>query len=732
VENLPRIEGPILRVAIHTPVDRLFDYLSPADWADPRPGYRVAVPFGRTRRTGIVVTVAARSDIEPERLRQAELIADDMPLLDPPLLELMGWAADYYQHAAGEVMLSAIPVAARKGAALPGAEPRWHRASGTEEDSPPRRAPVQSKILALLSEHGTAGREQLSAAGPGWLRAVRALEDYGLVRQAATSPSVSREFRLREKPPELTPHQALAVDAFDGAHWSATLVDGITGSGKTEVYLRMIEQTLQNQKQSLVLVPEIGLTPQLVARIQDRFDVPVAVLHSGLTDTQRFAAWTEAHSARARIIVGTRSAIFAPLPEPGLIIVDEEHDTSYKQQEGFRYSARDLAVIRARRLDIPVVLGSATPSFESLENARAGRYTRTILPNRAGGASPPTVHVVDLRTAAQRDGLSAPLRSAMRKHLGEGGQVLLFLNRRGYAPTLLCPGCGCVAECRRCDARLVVHQGSARLTCHHCGSSQSLDTVCADCSEQMVPLGQGTERVEEALAAEFPEFTAARIDRDTTRSARRMADVLDDARTGKLRILLGTQMLTKGHDFHGVSLVGVIDADQGLFGTDFRSSERLAQTFVQVAGRAGRGQRKGEVYLQTLFPDHALLRRLLSDGYAAFAADALALRNESGWPPYSFLALLRAEANAQQGVFGFLELAKRLAAQTLPAGAELLGPAAAPMARRSGRYRGQLLVKADNRGKLHSVLSQLRHGLAQRPEARRVRWSLDVDPAELF
>ncbi len=492
----------------------------------------------------------------------------------------------------------------------------------------------------------------------------------------------------------------------------------------------MIEMVARMGKQSLVLVPEIGLTPQLADRVKSRFETSVVTLHSGLSDRQRLVAWARARSGEARIVVGTRSAVFTPLPDLGLIIVDEEHDTSYKQQEGFRYSARDLAVIRARRDDVPVVLGSATPSFESLENARAGRYHRLALPKRAGGAKPPTVHVIDLRATSRQDGLSAPLREAMKTHLEEGGQVLLYLNRRGFAPTLMCPTCGEVAECRRCDARLVVHQKSARLACHHCGSSRPLDAHCESCDAEMIAVGQGTERVEEAIATSFPDWPAARIDRDTTRSASRLSRIFDDARSGAIKILLGTQMLTKGHDFHGVTMVGVIDADQGLFGTDFRSAERLAQTFVQVAGRAGRGQRRGEVYLQTHFPDHPLLRRLIGAGYGAFADDALEVRRQSGWPPYSYLALLRAEANETSRVFDFLNLARD--AVGTRGSVEILGPASAPMARRSGRFRGQLLIRADDRGSLHRTVAAMRAAFLGRTESRRVRWSIDVDPCELF
>jgi primosomal protein N' (replication factor Y) len=479
-------------------------------------------------------------------------------------------------------------------------------------------------------------------------------------------------------------------------------------------------------------VPEIGLTPQLQERVARRFSVPVAALHSGLPDGERLRAWCAARDGSCGIVIGTRSAIFAPLARPGLLIVDEEHDASYKQQEGFRYSARDLAVWRARELGVPLVLGSATPSLESLENARTGRYTRLVLRDRAGPARPPAVQVVDLRAHPPVDGLAAPLRAAIRRHLDAGGQALIYLNRRGFAPTLLCPGCGGVVECDRCDARMVLHQARGVVTCHHCGSERPAPELCTACGTPLVPLGLGTERLEQALAAAFPGEPIERIDRDTTRRRGEMERKLSRVRRVEARLLMGTQMLTKGHDFPRVTLVGIVDADQGLFGTDFRSAERLAQCFVQVAGRAGRADRPGEVYLQTLFPDHPLLRVLLAEGYGAFAELALAERRDAAWPPYSSLALLRAESHRQPAVSRFLEAAADLARRQAPAGVAVLGPAAAPMERRSGRYRGQLLVQAARRGVLQGFLPGWRGLLGTLPELKQVRMSLDVDPVDLF
>jgi primosomal protein N' (replication factor Y) len=652
----------------------LFDYLPPADAAgELRPGMRVRVPFGRGTRVGLLVALKATSPMPSDKLRRALAVLDAEPLLPDDVRRLLSWASAYYQHPPGEVFATAVPKALREG-----------------------RNPV--------------GRRKAKAASAS----------------AGEAPPA-------QVPPELTADQGRAVAAINAtAGYRCFLLDGVTGSGKTEVYLRCIGERLDAGQQCLVLVPEIGLTPQLLDRFRQRFPVPMAVLHSGLADGERLRAWTAARDGTAQIVIGTRSAIFTPLKRPGLLVVDEEHDASYKQQDGFRYSARDLAVWRARELGVPLVLGSATPALESVENAHSGRYERLELAERAGAAGQPTAHLIDLRTHSPRDGLTQPLLAAIRRHLAADGQVLIFLNRRGYAPTLVCVGCGTVVSCDRCDARMVLHQQRGRVTCHHCGSDRAAPADCPACHAELRPVGHGTERLEQALARDFPDYAMERIDRDTTRRRGEIERRLERVHSLEARILLGTQMLTKGHDFPGVTLVGIVDVDQGLFGTDFRSAERLAQTFIQVAGRAGRADRPGEVYLQTLFPDHPLLRVLLAQGYGAFATLALAERQHAGWPPWSSLALVRAEATERAAVFGFLDSAAALGRTAAPAGLRVLGPAPAPMERRSGRYRGQLLLQADMRRDLQRFLPDFRAELAALPSQRRVRWSMDVDPSELF
>jgi primosomal protein N' (replication factor Y) len=481
-----------------------------------------------------------------------------------------------------------------------------------------------------------------------------------------------------------------------------------------------------------VLVPEIGLTPQLVSRFRARFPVPIAVLHSGLTDQERLCAWLAAREGHAPIVLGTRSAVFAPFRRLGVIVVDEEHDASYKQQEGFRYSARDLTVARAARERIPVVLGSATPALETLKNARDGAYALIELPDRAGAAALPVVRLLDMRRLKPADGLSAPLREALAQRLARAEQSLLFLNRRGFAPVWMCHDCGWVAACRRCDARLVLHEGSRQLRCHHCGAEEPLAPRCPSCSGNALrPLGEGTERVESALQRLFPEARIERIDRDSTRRKGTLEEKLARAERGEADILVGTQMLAKGHDFPNVTLVGVVNADQGLYSADFRAPERLIQQILQVAGRAGRADKPGEVLIQTWHPQHPLFAALQHHNFHEFADFALAERQAAALPPYSHLALLRAESTRSGEALRFLQAA-RACAPPGAQGLQLFDPVASPMERRAGRHRAQLLIQAGQRRPLHAFLRDWLPEVGALPLAKRVRWSLDVDPIDLF
>lgn len=741
----------VFRVALDTPLRRLFDYLPPAAGPDSpplEPGMRVRVPFGRQRLVGIVMEQAAGTDVPEDRLKPILEVLDPRPVLEASALGLLRWAAEYYHHPIGEVVATALPKAMREGSPAVSYEERWSATAAGREAwarGEPRRAPRQRELLAYLSSEqcllqrptlGVAVAAQtLDAALPKWRETAKSLAERGwaLCTRVALGDGNS-SFAVRTPGPELREEQRVAVDAVGGAlgHFGSFVLHGVTGSGKTEVYLRLVQQVLEQGRRALILVPEIGLTPQLVGRFRDRFDTPMAVLHSALTDHERLIAWRQAFSGEARIVLGTRSAVFAPVPELGIIIVDEEHDASFKQHEGgFRYSARDLAVVRAQRSDVPVILGSATPALESLHNVAGGRYTRLSLPNRAASAAPPRMALIDLRSNAGHSGVSTPAIQAIERHLAEGGQVLVFLNRRGYAPTLLCTACGWVAPCQACDARLTVHLSAGRMRCHHCGFDTKLPQKCPQCGFAVKPVGQGTERIEEALNALFPGVPLARLDRDIVRKRGDMEDVMRRMSSGEARILVGTQMVTKGHDFPNVTLVVVLNADQGLFSTDFRAPERLAQTIVQVAGRAGRGSKPGEVLIQTEFPEHPLLLSLLSEGYDGFARAALTERAQASWPPFSRLAAVRDSARTAESALEFLAEARKLA-NGVPRGLRLLGPVPAAMSKRAGRYHAQLLIEGSDRASLHHFLDAWLPAVEQLQSARRVRWALDVDPIELF
>jgi primosomal protein N' (replication factor Y) len=736
---LPGGISPIARIALDVPLRRLFDYRIPECSAAPLPGTRVRVPFGRQNLIGVVIELADVSSVPPERLKPIAAVVDTVPVLARDVLDLVRWASDYYHHPIGEVIASALPKALRGGASSIAMEEIWRPAPAgiaALRAGKLARAPAQRRLLELLLAGEPLRPALLAQQLPRWRAAASALRKQGWARcESVALPGPQAQPAAAPAPaaPDPTPEQAQAVAAISAAlhGFAAFVLHGLTGSGKTEVYLKVIQQVLASGRRALVLVPEIGLTPQLVQRFAARLNTSMAVLHSALSDHERLAAWRTAASGDARIVVGTRSAVFAPLPDLGIIIVDEEHDASLKQHEGgFHYSARDLALVRAQRAQVPVVLGSATPSLETLHNVASGRYQRLLLPRRAGQAAPPRLAVVDLRAHAVSAGLATPVVQAIERHLAAAGQVLMFLNRRGYAPTLLCTACGWVAPCRDCDARLTVHQRSGRLRCHHCGADAPLPRDCPQCGFELRPVGQGTERVEERLRELFPQAALVRVDRDAVRGQGDMDAAMHSINSGAARILVGTQMITKGHDFQNMTLVVVLNADQGLFSADFRAAERLAQTIVQVAGRAGRGQRAGEVLIQTAYPEHPLLQTLLSEGYDGFARTALAERAAAAWPPFSRLAVVRASALTAAAALDFLSAARQLAGT--PRGIRLLGPVPAAMARRAGRYHSQLLLESTDRAALHRLLGDWLEKVGELPAGRRVRWALDVDPIDLF
>ena len=690
----------------------------------------------------MLLEVSETSDLPPAKLRRALSFIDEAPLLDPPELWLIRFASDYYHHPIGEVVAATLPTPLRQGKPLyPLLQQLAITDLGVAADvsALSSKAPRQAELLSVLQQAGCLSFDRLDELLPGWTRLKKGLIDRAWAevvqcRAAPASACGETDAAGTAMPgPPLNPDQEAAFRAIAGTSgFSVALLDGVTGSGKTEVYLRLIQAAIGRKQQVLVLVPEIGLTPQFVARLRIRLGIEPVIFHSSLGDSARLDAWRAAKTGNAQLIVGTRSAVFVPMRNPGVIVVDEEHDSSFKQQEGLRYSARDLAVLRGRELKVPVVLGSATPSLETLQRCKEGMYQRLRLPVRAGKAVPPILRLIDLNRHQPIDGLSGPVIDAMRRTLREGAQILVFLNRRGFAPTLICENCGAIAECNRCDARMTVHAANDKLVCHHCGAMRPLDRVCRDCGGPVRPLGHGTERLEDALQAHFPDELVTRIDSDSTRRKGALAKALEMASSGQSRILVGTQMLSKGHHFPQLTLVVVIDADQGLYSTDFRGPERLAQSLIQVSGRAGREQRRGEVMIQTAFASHPFWGELLQGGYERVADSALAERANAAWPPFSRLALLRAAAPRRQETHDFLARARKKAEAINSRDVRILGPVAAPMERRAGRYRAQLLFQSRQRRPLHDVLQKLRNEFETNPAARRVRWSIDVDPVELF
>jgi len=732
----------IFRVAIALPVYRLFDYLAPdnIEMITVKPGVRLEVPFGKTKKIAFLVECARHSDIDIGKLKRVERILDEKSLLSAKDLALLHWASRYYHHPLGEVFSAAFPVALRQGKpAVIQTEKRYAltdlgKALASEQL---KRSPKQKSVLEKFQAHPHSLSEaELSAWNQNWRSAVKQLLDKQLLQLAAAGFGIdSRKPIIRNNALLCNPQQQAAIDVVCDSlgQFGVFLLEGVTGSGKTEVYMQIIRTVLERGQQVLVLLPEITLTPQLEERFRQRFTVSIAISHSKLTDRQRTGAWLNMQSGECSILLGTRSALFTPLKNPGLIILDEEHDASFKQQEGFRFSARDVAVVRGKLLNIPVLLGSATPALESLHNVNNKRYRLLHLPERAGNATAPVLQLLDIRNKRMQEGLSEALVAEMHKTLAKNEQVLLFLNRRGFAPTLICHGCGWVARCQRCDANLVIHRDEGTLRCHHCGQEQRLIRQCPACKTgELTPLGLGTERVEKVLAELFADKMIVRLDRDSTQRKGALENYLQRINQGEVDIILGTQMLAKGHHFPNVTLVAILDVDSGLFSIDFHAPEKLAQMIVQVSGRSGRAEKPGRVIMQTRQPEHPLLTTLISQGYSCFARSALAERKDASLPPFSYQALLRVQAADAEMPKLFLHAVVKLAEKLDKGRTQILGPVAAPMARRAGLYRYQLLFQGSKRPELHALLDVLMPKIEKLKQANKVRWSLDVDPVDLY
>lgn len=727
----------VAQIALAVPVAHMFDYLIP-DEMTLVPGCRVLVPFGVRQRIGLVVAVCESSALGEQALKQVIRQIDTQPLLPSPLWRMLLWAADYYHYPPGEVLFRALPVLLRQGKpAAPVAMRYWYATEkGKKVDLQSlQKTPKQQQVLALLCQRWI-WRHEMKTLGVS-SRILQALCDKGWCQMQsvlAEDTPWQVNFAVSESRLRLNDQQALASKAIHSRlnRFYVWLLAGVTGSGKTEVYLSVLESVLAQGRQALVLVPEIGLTPQTVGRFRQRFNVPVLLLHSALQDSERLSGWLKIRNGEAAIVIGTRSALFTPFRDLGVIVIDEEHDNSYKQHEGWRYHARNLAIYRAYCEQIPVILGSATPALETLHNVRAGKYQSLALTQRAGNALPAVQQVLDVKGQPLQAGMSPILIQRIRGHLQAGNQVMLFLNRRGFSPALLCHDCGWVAECARCERYFTLHLAQRQLQCHHCYSQRRMPQQCPRCgSDQLLPLGTGTEQLECTLHGLFPDIPISRIDRDTTRRKGELEQHLEQIQQGGTRILVGTQMLAKGHHFPDVTLVALLNVDSALFSPDFRATEHFAQLYTQVAGRAGRASKQGEVLLQTHHPGHPLLQTLLAKGYLAFASEALEQRRQMGLPPYSSHVLIRAYAQQPQEPERFLQQVRSLVAQLPGYDTHLwvMGPLPAFQAKRAGYFRWQLLLQHPSRSRLQQIAHQLFTAI-QSIRSRAVRWNLDVDPTE--
>lgn len=727
----------ILKIALDVPLNRLFDYL--CDDAPAMVGQRVLVSFGQRKQIGIIVKTATESELALDKLKPVLHIYRDEPRLELATFKLMQFCADYYQTPLGQALLSMLPARMRQ---IEPAKARktfsYHlTALGKSIDIaqlPPRK-PVLHRIVEALLQQGELSQAQLAALSPSWKKAMQQLEALELVERQEVFAAAKAFASMASPEPALNPEQQQAVEAILSSQgFKPWLLYGITGSGKTEVYMRLLAETLKTPNtQVLVLVPEINLTPQLEARFRARFPhLPLVALHSNLSEAERLSNWQAAQLGQARIVIGTRLSVFTPMPKLAMLIVDEEHDSSYKQQDGMRYSARDVALMRAKQCNIPVVLGSATPSLETWHNAITEKYQLLTLRQRAVAQSIlPEIRCLDISKESMQDGLSQPLIRALKQRLEKGEQSLLFLNRRGYAPVLHCSACQWIAPCTRCSARLVVHLRQGKLRCHHCGHEEKITRACPSCGNQdLYPTGHGTQRLEETLQALLPEARIQRVDRDSTRRKDALGHMLAAVHEGEIDILVGTQMLAKGHDFPNLTLVGVLDTDSALFSPDFRASERLFAQLMQVAGRAGRADKAGEVLIQTAHPMHPLFSALRVQDYGVYAQNLLEEREMALFPPFAYLAVLRAEANDYRAVQAFLSACAQQA-RMLKTQVMVYDVVRPQMERLKGLERGQVLLQASQRATMQKLLKDWVEMIRHHPLAKKVRWSLDVDPLEL-
>jgi primosomal protein N' (replication factor Y) len=723
-----------IQVALPIPLGKVFDYLLPAELeqADCPVGARVYVPFGSRKLVGVVYSKSLATS-QTDKLKAVIEILDNKPIIEPAMLELLDRMSRYYHHPIGEILTQAIPPALRKGkpAAIKG-KPRYSLTDkGHMLEAASLRSSKQKSLHAKLTQ-GPAYAAELPDIGKETIK--RAMQQ-GWV--AAENLPILLHADTNKAPPQLNAEQESVLKNIPvEAGFSTHLLYGITGSGKTEVYLRLIEQVAASGGQALVLVPEIGLTPQTVRRFTQRLMASIAVIHSNLSESERLDHYLAAFEGKADVVIGTRSALFSSMPRLRLIIIDEEHDAAYKQQDGCRFHARDMAIYRAHLLNIPIVLGSATPSMESLYHAMQGRYQLHKLTQRAKGSARPQFKMLDMKMQPVYSGICEKLFAMIQRTLDQNKQAMLFINRRGYSPVLMCHDCGWYAHCQRCDRHYTYHISPTYLHCHHCDSKKKVPIQCPECqSKQIIHVGQGTEKVEQVMQQRFPEARIARIDRDSTRRKGAFAELLPKIHQGEFDILIGTQMLAKGHHFPHLQLVAILDMDASLFSSDFRAPEQLAQLLNQVAGRAGREKDTGTVVLQTHHPEHPLLQLLLEQDYEKFYRHEIEERRQVGFPPLIFQCLIRAEGHHIEKVKECLEHLRTTAAK-LPQSAnrdervQLLGPIPAPIGKRAGYFRYQLLLQCPTRASLHQCIQQLQQIKLKNLHQVKVVW--DIDPLDML
>lgn len=734
---------PFIKVALPVPMRTLFSYKVPKAIALRhvlKPGMRIKVPFGKSSRLGIIVALSETSDWDPEQVKPLTSLHDESPVVTEELMALCEWAARYYHHPIGDVIFHALPVLLRKGEKAEFRTENWWLTTPEGQSlslDQLNRSPRQQDFLKAVQQHSNGLSQHAVSVLDLAPSAGKTLEEKGLLRRESRSLNKSgkKHSHQTQVPPTLNPEQVLATEELlDSRHrFNVSLLDGITGSGKTEVFLRLMERLIKEEKQILVMVPEIGLTPQTLKRFEVRFNTNIVLMHSNMSDRERLDAWLLAANSHAKIIIGTRSSIFIPAPNLGLIVIDEEHDTSYKQHDGFRYHARDLAIKRAQSLDIPVLLASATPSYESLTNAFQKKFTWLKLRQRAGNAHMPKMERVDLRGKTLIHGFSEHAFASMKLCLERKEQVLIFLNRRGYAPTLMCHQCGWIAACDHCDVNLTVHKRANKLHCHHCNTQKALLHTCPECqSEELFTVGEGTEQIETQLHTLFKDTPILRIDRDSTQRKSAMAKLTQKIHEHDQAILIGTQMLAKGHHFPNVTLVIIMDADAGLFSSDFRGMERTAQLITQVAGRAGRAKKPGHVLLQTYHPDHAAIECLCNLGYEHFAIDDLAERKSLSLPPFYYQMIIRAESGNEQEAMQLLAVMRSDLEPYFSKEVYPVGPYAAIIVRKAGQHRALISIKSPLRGPLHQTAQMITQWLEQSIQQHKIRFAIDVDPLETY